>query len=144
MILPPWLPTFVRARMDQAALEQPKSADWLREAGGILLYGSIGSEAYLRPDGTVWYYSAVDWVNDPDKYEWHEGRGTERWAALGLGSRRMPELKALLPVRTPDAANCPRCEGRGEICISRQPDGQDRGIVCPECGALGWITTGAA
>jgi hypothetical protein len=130
--------------MDMAAIEQPKSADWLREAGGMLLYGSIGSEAYLRPDGTVWYYSAVDWVNDPDKYVWHQGHGNERWAALVLGSRRIPELEELLPVRPPDTPNCARCDGRGEIFVSRQSDGRDRGIICPDCGALGWITTGAA
>jgi len=142
--VPTWLTEFVKSRMAAAEREHPESARWIREAGGISLFGTIGGEAYLRPDGTVWYYWAADWTNDPDRYEWREGRGNERWAALVLGSKRMPELKQLLPIRPPNAPDCPRCGGRGEIHVSRQSDGKERGIICPDCGALGWIAHGAA
>jgi hypothetical protein len=142
--VPDWLPQFVTSRMAEAERARPESAAWLREAGGITLFGTIGGEAYLRPDGTVWYHWVVDWTNEPDRYEWREGRGNERWAALVLGARRMPELKELLPARPPATPDCPRCEGRGEIFVGRQADGVERGIVCPDCGALGWIADGAA
>ena len=144
MSVPAWVAEFVQARMAQSARERPESAVWIREAGGISLFETIGAEAYLRPDGSVWYYEAVDWVKDPDKYQWREGRGNDRWAALVLGTKRIPELKALLPLRPPSAPNCSRCGGRGEIFVSKQYDGQDRGIICPDCGALGWIASGAA
>jgi hypothetical protein len=28
--------------------------------------------------------------------------------------------------------------GRGEVAVTRQADGKDRGIICPDCGGLGW------
>jgi hypothetical protein len=140
MMIPDWLPEFVRSAMARAVREQPQLAPWLHEAGGIPLFGTIGAEAFLRPDGSVWYYEAVDWVNDPDKYEWREGIGNDRWAAIVLGCRRIPQLKALLPVRPSDAPTCRRCNGRGEILVSVQADGSKRGITCPDCGRLGWIT----
>ena len=141
--VPDWLPAFVTSRMAVAEREHPQSAEWIKEAGGITLFATIGAEAFLRPDGSVWYYQAVDWVNS-DECEWREGQGNDRWAALVLGSKRMPELKELLPRRPPNAPNCQRCSGRGEILVNRQADGQDRGIICPDCGALGWIAHGAA
>lgn len=145
MLNPPaWLAEFVETRMAAAIRDQPDRAAWIRETGGILLFGTIGAEAYLRLDGSVWYYRAVDWVNDPDRYEWREGRGNDRWIALVLGSKRMPELQSLLPVRPPAAPNCGRCGGRGEILVSRQSSGEERGISCPDCGRLGYIAHGAA
>ena len=145
MLNPPdWLAECVRTKMAAAIRERPESADWLREAGGISLFSTIGAEAYLRPDGSVWYYEAVDWVNDAEKYEWREGRGNDRWVALTLGSKRIPELRRLLPTRPPNAPDCPRCGGRGEILVSRQSNGEERGIACPGCGRLGWIAHGAA
>jgi hypothetical protein len=141
--VPDWLPAFMAARTAAAEREHPERAKWLKEAGGITLFGTIGAEAYLRPDGSVWYYRAVDWANS-DEYEWREARGNERWAALVLGSKRMPELKKLLPQRPPNAPDCGRCGGRGEILVSRQAEGDDRGIICPDCGALGWIAHGTA
>jgi hypothetical protein len=144
MILPDWLPQYVQKHMAEAIHDRPESANWLQEAGGILLFGTIGSEAYLRPDGTVWYRRATDWLNDEDKFEWHEGHGNERWAALVLGSRSMPELRALLPVRPLGTPDCVRCKGQGEILLNGQPTGKDDGIICPTCGALGWVFSGAA
>ncbi len=115
LTVPDWLPEFVSAGMSAAIREEPGQADWIREADGIRLFGTIGAEAFLRSDGSVRYYEAVAWVNDPARYEWREGKGNDRWAALVLGSRRIPQLRALLPTRPPNAPNCARCNGRGEL-----------------------------
>ena len=130
--------------MAAAIREEPKSAEWISEAGGVLLFGTIGSEAFLRPDGSVWYHEVVNWPSDPEKYEWREGRGNDRWAALVLGSKRMPELRKLLPQRPPNAPNCSACGGRGLIFPSPAEEARDRGVICADCGALGWIAHGAA
>jgi len=151
LTVPDWLPEFVSAGMSAAIREEPGQADWIREADGIRLFGTIGAEAFLRSDGSVWYYEAVDWVNDPARYEWREGKGNDRWAALVLGTRRIPQLQALLPTRPPNAPNCARCNGRGELFtdgkgrILAEPAPASRNsIICPDCGALGWIAHGAA
>jgi hypothetical protein len=107
----------------------------MEEAGGVLLYGTIGGAAYLRPDGSVWLHWAVDWVNDSEQYEWREAAGDDRWGALVLGARRIPELRRLLPVRESETPDCPRCEGSGFVL---------GGVICPDCGALGWMAQGAA
>src|SRR6266576_318069 len=106
MPFPSWLADFVPSRMAQQARDKVWSAQDLQEAGGLLLFATIGSEAYLRPDGSVWYREDKNWPNDPEKYVWREGQGNDRWAGIVLGSKRIPELRALLPVRP---ANTPDC-----------------------------------
>jgi len=57
--IPPWLPGFVQAHRVAEVLRRPESAQWLDESKGMCLYGTIGHDAYLRPDGSVWFYSPV-------------------------------------------------------------------------------------
>jgi hypothetical protein len=94
-----WLEGFVKASMVEAERRDPQSARWLREAGGILLFGSFGTEAYLRPDGSVWYHETEDWGAQSPAYAWREAEGKDRLGALVLGSRRIPKLRRLLPER---------------------------------------------
>jgi hypothetical protein len=115
--------------------EHPHLQADMAEAGGVMLYGPIGSAAFLRPNGSVWVHAAVDLINDPHTYEWYEANGNERWGALVPGARRMPKLQSLLPSRPPDAPNCSECRGSGFILGD---------LVCPDCGALGWVAPGAA
>ena len=48
-----WLREFVEARMAAEASRSPQDRAWVEESGGMLLYGTIGAEAYMRPDGSV-------------------------------------------------------------------------------------------
>ncbi len=133
--VPSWLPVFVQDRMATEAARGLQFARAVTEAGGMLLYGTIGHEAYLRPDGSVWYHRAIDWINDPDTYEWQQADRIERWGALLIATKRYPELLELLPARTPEAPDCGKCGGSGRL----MPD-----VNCPECGGLGWIPEEAA
>ena len=45
-----------------------------------------------------------------------------------------PQLAALQPERPPGARDCSLCKGTGYI----KRDHTGRGVVCPECGGLGW------
>ena len=130
-----WLPEYVQKKMAELVAASPQLRASLEDAGGVLLYSNVGIESYLRPDGTVWMHHAPDWTNRPDHYEWREARGNERWAALVVGTRRMPELKRLLPRRPSHAVSCSRCGGAGFLL---------GGLVCEACGALGWNAEGAA
>ena len=130
-----WLEGLVRKGMEELAREFPQMRREMDEAGGVLLFGTIGGAAYFRPDGTVWLHWTARSPNEPDRYEWHEATGNERWGALVLGARRMPELLQLLPVRGADVPDCTRCGGTGFVL---------GGVVCPDCGGLGWIAQGAA
>ena len=51
-----WLGELVRARMAAQSSTDRAARAWLDQAGGITLYATIGHEAVLRPDGSVWFY----------------------------------------------------------------------------------------
>jgi hypothetical protein len=56
--------------------------------------------------------------------------------ALQQGSLKYPELKPIVPVRTPEVQECTECQGTGIHPIT-QHLGCER-VVCA-CGGLGWI-----
>ena len=123
-----------RAALAPADSTNPAEAAWLRQAGGVLLYGTVGSEAVLRPDGSVWTYGADNPLSPYPSPPWPEATRLERWGALTLSTTLNPEVGRLLPKRPPGAKDCTLCKGTGYI--HRGP--LSRGIVCPECGGLGW------
>ena len=131
--MPNWIDQLYRAALATAD-SSTSDAAWLRQAGGIPLYGTIGSEAALRPDGSVWTYGADNPLTPDAGSSWREATGPERWGALTLGVARYPEVAQLLPKRPPGAKDCRLCKGSGYI----HRDATGRGVVCPECGGLGW------
>ena len=80
-------------------------AAWLEASRALRLYGTIGSEAVLHPDGTVVIYDYDDYRTDGScGYTiGTAAEGGECIAALVIGAERMPELAAMLPAR-PHAA----------------------------------------
>jgi hypothetical protein len=117
-------------RAQLAALEtsNPQMAEWLRGIDAVYLYGSIGTEAALFRDETVRFWVTENWDVCTETVE-REGTPLERIGAIVLGSRRIPELRELLPVRPDGTPDCARCNGGGEIF---------GGVLCPACGGLGW------
>ena len=65
---------------------------------------------------------------------WREVTEAARWGGVTLGTGRYPEVAQLLPDRPPGAKTCRVCDGSGYI----RRDITGRGVVCPECGGLGW------
>jgi len=144
MTTPPWLPEYVQARMAEAIRKDPTVAKELDEAGGICLFYQIGSDVYLRPDGSVWFRE-YDQDSPEEDCNWREAQGNARWGALVVGSKRMPELKALLPVRQPTTPDCSTCKGSGKLSINIPSyEGSHGGMLCPHRGGLGWVYSGAA
>jgi hypothetical protein len=121
--------------MTREAARGPQFAQLVTQSGGMHLYGTIGHDAYLRPDGSVCFYRAVDWTNDPDTYEWREADHLERWGVLVLATKRYPEFLELLPARPADAPDCVQCGGSGRVIAD---------VTCPDCGGLGWVPEEAA
>src|SRR4051812_45540589 len=85
----------------------------------------------LRPDGSIFLIPTED-----DGEAQAEGDGRIRRIAIFRGAKKYPELKPLVPVRPPDATDCPHCEGHGRIDI---PGVEPDTIVC-FCGGSGWVT----
>lgn len=117
------------------------AAEWIDRSGGLYLFGSIGLDAILMSDGTVLLYNHEEWDEGDGHETRHLASESERIAALVIGARRMPILETLLPRRPDTAADCEFCSGSGTWLPAGsqgQPDG--RGIICPKCSGLGWIS----
>jgi hypothetical protein len=125
-----WLREFVERQMAAQASEDPAAAAALAEARGMRLFGTIGAEVFLRPDGTT--VALVEGAaGEPDR--WHDDTESEHIAALVIARKRFPELEQLLPRRPERAADCSMCAATGLI----------QGMVCGACSGLGWIVTPA-
>ena len=106
--------------------------------GGILLYGTIGFAAYLRPDGSVIFEEAVDWAGGSNEYQLRTATAQEAAGAIHAAIVRLPELTSLLPVRRPEN-ECTVCRGTGGFI---RADGlRFDGIWCERCSSLGYLIT---
>ena len=80
---------------------------------------------FIRPDGAVGGCAVGE-----DSVAFRESP-TALITALLIGSKRMPELKSLLPERPPTASECSRCAGAGNHPLARHS-------YCDMCGGVGW------
>ena len=120
-----WLPEFVERQMAAQVSNDPAAASLLAAAGGMRLFGTIGAEVFLRPDGTT--VALIEGApGDPD--QWQDDTEQDRITALVIARKQFPELEQLLPRRPADATDCPECGATGFI----------HGIVCGACSGLGW------
>ena len=121
-----WLREFVERHRAAQAAEDPRAASLLAEAGGMRLYGTIGADVFLRPDGTT---IALVEGGRGESDRWVVGTEADRIADLVIGAGRHPELARLLPGRPSSAADCTACGATGRF----------HSIVCAACSGLGWI-----
>ena len=126
-----WFDDLRRSQLADFEAVNPGMAAWLRELGALYLYGTIGSEAVLQPDGTVRIWRADGWP-ESDALTEREATPMERIGSLVLGARRHAELRELLPVRPAETPDCATCAGTGE-----HPHAS--GVLCSACEGLGWI-----
>jgi len=85
------------------------------------------ADYFLRPSGEV--VVVGEDYDHPDVDAVHTDRSNVL-RALVWGSRRYPALRELLPARPPGAVDC-RCR--------QIPVFAEGKVLCPECGALGWL-----
>lgn len=116
--------------MARQSAESPATQSLLAQAGGMRLFGTIGADVFLRPDGST--CALVEGGRDePDR--WEENSASEHLSALVIATKAFPELARLLPRRPNDAESCAACHGSGRI----------HGIVCGTCSGLGWRNAAA-
>ena len=122
------------AQLTRYAYQYPLLAARLRGDNALYLFGTLGYEAVLRPDGSVWSHIDDDHPAQPPG--WRPASEAERWEALAFGAREMPELAELLPPRPAGAQDCPACGGAR--LMHGRSGGADFEVCCPACGGLGW------
>jgi hypothetical protein len=87
----------------------------------------LWSSHFLGVDGQVFLIGED--LDHPDEVTVHCSRITVV-GYLFWGSKRYPELKALLPDREPDAIDCP-CWAHPRFAEGK--------VICDRCGGLGWL-----
>ena len=122
----------------QAWVEFEMKKDWPSGHGprtkvpsgdALYLCGSIGYDAALSPDGTVWINDYIE----TDEENWRVTTEREKLNFLVHAQRRSyPELIILLPTKPETAVPCHECGGTGMLRASSL-------IRCPMCGSLGWV-----
>jgi hypothetical protein len=128
-----WLSDYVVSHMTEDAAGSQIDAAAVAKSGGIRLYGTIGGEAILKPDGSVWFFELSN--TTPEEYGWRQANYLERLGSIVLGLKRFPELDRLLPKRPNGEPDCRGCHGTGLILKTLQ---------CPTCVGLGWVPKEAA
>jgi len=137
MALAPELEATIRARLARYIAETPHEEftglpDLAKAVGALPVLGDPGGGMALRPDGTVVSY----WWGRPDTCREETDPRIRNMVLFGA-SQKYSELRALAPVRPPDAGTCPHCRGTGIHPMSRHP-GLEARIAC-YCGGIGWI-----
>ena len=131
MQLPPELKSEIQTRFDRAKESHPSSLSPDRMA--IRVDGSIGYDCYVSPDGDIYMETYEIFSDEPPVVD--RSRQAQI-ACLILGSRTLPNLAQLLPIRPPEAPTCDPCRGVGWL---HQGVLGPRGILCHDCSGLGWI-----
>src|SRR6266545_7898300 len=98
------LPWFERRRAQQLAdydRDNPKIAEEMRRLDALYLFGTIGLEAVLKSDGTV-FVAVDDAWDEPGRPPppWRPATERERTASLVIARKRIPEVGELLPRST--------------------------------------------
>jgi hypothetical protein len=118
------------------------------DGDAIYLAGSIGVDAALTASAAI-YVGEYD-LEAPDgstapTIRWRQVEGLERLGWIVIGARGFAELRALLPARSPDALACASCRGTGDRHLFSQDRKESlrmRGMICWDCGGLGWRAPG--
>ena len=122
-----WLQDFVARHTAGQGSRDAALKHLLQQAGGMRLFGTMGADVFLRPDGST--VSLIE-GSGTESDHWHDDTADERIAALVIALDRYPELASLLPSRPNDAQDCAGCQGSGRI----------HAIVCAKCNGLGWAS----
>jgi hypothetical protein len=122
------LPSHISDRVSAWVAETPKDGGHVdNEAaryGGVSLMGTIGAVWLLRPDATFWE------VDDDSGRPLQPLPVQFHTIAIVAGAQRHVWLRELLPIRPPNAVDCPTCQGQGLIADA---------AYCSACSALGWL-----
>ena len=125
MQFPPDIAEVIARRFEEAKREYPHAIS--PDGRALLVDGGIGYCCYISPDGDVYFTT----MNHDNYEEWTTDRSPEaQIKVLVLGSRTVPELRGLLPIRQPESLDCEPCGGKGFL----------HGLfICNDCCGLGWL-----
>ena len=129
-----WLEAWVEFEMKKSWPSGHGPRTKIPTGDALYLCGSIGYDAALAPDGTVWINEYIE----TDEENWRLTTQQERLSFLVHAQRKSyPELILLLPTKPVASVPCHECAGTGLLRISPA-------VSCSLCGSLGWVYAGGS
>lgn len=135
--LPQSIVSWIRERISLLESEwpDPEVVRLAKRLGGLPLLLDMGGLYALRPSGEV---VSIDWDGREEPTVEQDPRIID--LVLAQASRRYPELRPLLPQRSPDTPDCRHCDGTGVPTQFANNPALRESISC-WCGGLGFIPT---
>ena len=93
----------------------------------LMVSGGIGYACFIAPDGDV----LVEEYDFEDSAREFKRDRRAQIMTLVLGSKFIPELSTLFPIRPKSAPDCEACVGSGRVTPIH--------ILCDSCYGLGWV-----
>ena len=128
-MIPAWASDCIQQQIDAFQSSDHAFVETVRRLRLWPVYADLGGCMFIGADGQV--YSSDHDLRDVE-LESHSGWRTTAWVAA---LKRVPELRALLPVRPEGTPDCPSCDGNGCVKIGTCEVG------CGSCWGLGWQQT---
>src|SRR5690348_9380333 len=127
MPAPEWLEKYVWEGMARDEARYGRTP-YIEARAGITIWGTLGSEAALRPDGSIWVFHE-------EEGRWRPASAQEAAGVVKDAVKHHPILAPLLPVNT-SGKNCPTCGGTGSFTS----DGHVPfpGVWCETCSGVGF------
>jgi hypothetical protein len=140
--LPAWMGQQIEAGTAQRASLPPVTTD------AMYVHATLGIEAALASTGEVYVgeYDLETFASATESITWRRAERVERLGYLVIAARRFAELSDLLPRRSADATGCASCRSTGDWHVfsgDRKESLRIRGMICKDCGGLGWRAAGA-
>ncbi len=126
-----WHKAKLQEFLDETTLDPTNVRVSARKLNVLPLMFDMGGCYSIRSNGEI---ISFPWDDDQDLRLENDAR--IRNIALCQGSKKYPELSALIPPRSPEVKTCSYCNGTGiaPMSVELQLDN----LVC-YCGGLGWI-----
>ena len=106
--------------------------DYSQQVDALMLFLDMGGFYAIRPNGEI---ISCEWDSETLTPRVEDDMRI-RNIALFQGSKKYPELKALIPSRTDDDRECSYCLGKGILPFVAEYNLTN--VVC-YCGGLGWL-----
>ena len=129
MVVSPEFSDAIRRLMAQPRAEfDDRTLGLARDSGALPIGFDLCNDMFIRPDGVVGGAST-----DDSAIAFGDLSPSRLMRALLFGSKRIPELRDLIPSRPRDAFDCSQCDGAGKHPAAEH-------AWCDLCGGVGWVS----
>jgi hypothetical protein len=130
------IPENLIPKLRELQSKQNYSDEVLKSEDAVVMTLGLGPAMYLTFDGRVIMHTYID---DEPPGEVSDPKIAYSAIVIGAKMRESQELLSILPAPPNDALDCSACTGSGWTYFMNDIDGKPIGLICVECGGIGWV-----